>query len=178
MADPMADYQKAADGFAVVLGRVGDRWDAASPCEGWTAADVADHIIGGTGYFAGAFGGTPAEVDGDRPTQYAAQRAALVDAASQEGVLDRTVTAPFGPVLPIRVMLGIYTTDTLLHTWDLARSIGEEVGLDADLLQRSWDGAKPMDAVLRGNAAFGPIVETDDDAPMQARALGFFGRRA
>ncbi len=179
MADPVKDYETAADGFARVLAQCGDGLDGQSPCEGWKGQDVVDHVLGGTTFFTTGFGGTAPTVDeaADLPARYAALRAALVETISRPGALDQMVSSPIGGEVPGGVMLGIFTTDTLIHTWDLARASGRDVELDAELLERSWEGAKPIESILRQPGIFGPAVEVPEEAPFQARALAFFGRQ-
>src|SRR3954469_13733713 len=48
MAELVDRLRTAADGLTRAIDEADTRgaWDAASPCEGWTAGDVADHIIG------------------------------------------------------------------------------------------------------------------------------------
>lgn len=179
MTDPIADYETAADGFSAVLARSGVDLSMGSPCEGWTAQDIVDHVVGGTSYYAAEFGGTVPEVPGDADvvTRYDALRAALADACRRPGALDQMVSSPLGGEIPAAVMLGIYTTDTLIHTWDLGRAVGVDVELDRDLLQRSWDGIIPIEELVRTPGVFGPAVDIDDAAPFQDRAMAFFGRQ-
>ena len=116
--------------------------------------------------------------DADRATRYTAEFRALAAACRQPGVLEKMVPSPFGDgEMPAGVMFGILTSDTLIHTWDLGRSIGVDVQLDQDLLQRTWDGLIPMEEMVRRPDVFGPPVDIDDDAPMQDRAMAWFGRQ-
>jgi uncharacterized protein (TIGR03086 family) len=179
MADPVDDYETAADGFARVLARCDDGLGSQSPCADWKGQDVVDHVLGGTAFFTTGFGGTAPDVDdaADLSTRYAALRAALAETCRRPGALEQMVPSPIGGEVPGGVMLGIFTTDTLIHTWDLARASGIDVELDRDLLERSWEGAKPIESILRQPGIFGPAVEVPDDAPFQDRALGFFGRQ-
>jgi uncharacterized protein (TIGR03086 family) len=181
MTDPVADYQTAARGFSSVLAQSAGKLDRPSPCEGWTAKDIVDHVMGGAPYYAVAWGGTVPELpEGtDLATRFDAESAALAEVCARPGVLDQMTPSPLGDgEIPRRVMLGIFTTDTLIHTWDLAKAIGVEVELDPELLRRSWEGVVPMESVLRTPGIFGPVVDVPDDAPFQDRALGFFGRQA
>ncbi len=179
MPDPIADYNTAADGFAAALAGCDDEGlSAQSPCPDWKASDVIDHVFGGTAYFTEVFGGTAPQVEGDLPTRYAALRAAFVEAFAAPGVAERMVPGPLGGDLPAPVMFGIFTTDTLLHTWDLARATGQDAELDVELLERSWQNALPLDEVIRGPGIFAPKVEVADDEPVPVKALAFFGRDA
>ena len=180
MGDPVADYVTAAQGFSKVLAQSDGKLDRPSPCDGWTGQDIVDHVMGGAPYYAVAWGGSAPQLADhvDLAARFDAESAALAEACRRPGVLDQMTPSPLGDgEIPVRVMLGIFTTDTLIHTWDLAKAIGVDVELDADLLQRSWDGVIPMESVLRAPGIFGPAVDVPDDAPFQHRALGFFGRR-
>lgn len=180
MPSQVADYETAASGFAGVLAQCGDDLSMPSPCEGWSAQDVVDHVMGGPPYYAEAWGGQAPDVpdDADRATRYSAGYRALADACRQPGVLEQMIPSLFGDgEMPTGVMFGILTSDTLIHTWDLARSIGLDVQLDQDLLQRTWDGLIPMEEMVRRPDVFGPPVEIDDAAPMQDRAMAWFGRQ-
>ncbi len=180
MTDPIKDYETAADGFAAVLAKCADQLDGTSPCEGWTGQDVVDHVFGGMTHFTGVFGGTtPAEADADADLseRYRTLRAAFVAACAAPGALEISVPSPLGGEMPGAAMLGILTTDTLIHTWDLARAAGTDVELEPDLLERSWQGLVPIESMVRRPGVFGPAVEVPEDAPFQDRALGFFGRQ-
>ena len=178
MSDPVEDYETAAAGFAGVLAQCGDDLSMASPCEGWTAQDVVDHVMGGAPYYADAWGGQVPDIPADagRTTRYEAEARALAETCRTPGALDQMVDSPMGGKIPASIMFGMYTTDTLIHTWDLARAIGVDVTLDAELLQQSWDGVRAIEDAVRAPGIFGPAVEIDDDAPFQDRALAFFGR--
>jgi uncharacterized protein (TIGR03086 family) len=181
MPEPVADYETAASGFASVLAQCRDEdLSRPSPCEGWTAKDIVDHVTGGPPYYADAWGGQAPDVpdEADRATRYQAGYQALADTCRQPGVLDQMVTSPLGDggEIPAGMMFGILTSDTLIHTWDLARSIGLDVELDQDLLQRTWDGLIPIEAMVRRPEVFGPAVEIDDSASLQDRAMAWFGR--
>ncbi|MFL6205226.1 MAG: TIGR03086 family metal-binding protein [Acidimicrobiales bacterium] len=180
MPDPVVDYETAASGFADVLARCSDDdLKMPSPCEGWTAQDVVDHVMGGPAYYAEAWGGAGPEVpdDADRATRYAAGARALAEVCRRDGVLEQMVASPLGGgEIPAGMMFSILTSDTLIHTWDLARAIDADVQLDQDLLQRTWDGLIPIEEMVRRPEVFGPPVEVDADAPLQDRAMAWFGR--
>ena len=180
MPDQVADYETAASGFADVLAKCPDDLSMPSPCEGWTAQDVVDHVMGGPPYYARAWGGEVPEVpaDADRATRYTTEYRTLADVCRKPGVLEQKVDSPLGGgEIPAGMMFGILTSDTLIHTWDLARAIGADVQLDQDLLQRTWDGLIPIEEMVRRPDVFGPPVEIDADAPMQDRAMAWFGRQ-
>ena len=72
-------------------------------------------------------------------------------------------------------MLGCF--DTLVHTWDLARAIGQDERLDADAVTFSFDALRPNDEAIRGPGSYGPRLDPPPGADEQTRFLAFLGRR-
>jgi hypothetical protein len=70
------------------------------------------------------------------------------------------------------------TMDLLVHTWDLARTVGADEHLDEESVRRAFEGLKPMDAMIRRPGFFGPRLDPPADADVQTEFLYFLGRRA
>ena len=177
MADVVDRLRTAAIGLTRAIEAAEERgaWGADSPCEGWTAADVADHIIGNYASVAGTLGGD-VTITGDRPRDWATARDAVLAAAVQDGALDTVVSSPGGPT-PLGRFLAIYMQlDTLLHTWDIARAVGADESLDEELCRRCYERFLPADETLRGTGAFGPKLDYSEEDPIQVKTLRFFGR--
>ena len=175
----LARLRAAADGLTRAIEAADDKsaWDATSPCEGWTAGDVADHIIGNYTSVAAALG-VDVPKTGDRRRDWAAARDAALEAASQEGALDTIVDSPTGPT-PLGRQLAVFVqVDTLVHTWDIARAVGADETLDEDLCRRSYERFLPADEQMRRPGAFGPKLDYSENDPIQRKALRFFGRPA
>ncbi len=68
--------------------------------------------------------------------------------------------------------------DVLVHTWDLARTVGADERLDEDSVRHAYEALKPMDAMIRQPRVFGPKLEPPLDADQQKQFLYFLGRRA
>jgi uncharacterized protein (TIGR03086 family) len=68
--------------------------------------------------------------------------------------------------------------DVLVHTWDLARTVGADEHLDEDSVRLAYDALKPMDAMIRRPGVFGPKLEPPAGADLQTEFLYFLGRRA
>jgi hypothetical protein len=68
--------------------------------------------------------------------------------------------------------------DLLVHTWDLARTIGADERLDEDSVRQAYEALKPMDAMIRQPNFFGPKLDPPNDADLQTEFLYFLGRRA
>ena len=89
------------------------------------------------------------------------------------------VDLPFG-TMPASVLVGIATTDTFTHAWDIAKATGQSTDLDpefaAELLARAQ--ATIPDA-MRGDdgvAMFGPKREASADASTADQLAAFLGR--
>jgi uncharacterized protein (TIGR03086 family) len=70
------------------------------------------------------------------------------------------------------------TTDALIHCWDLARGIAADEQLDPELSKLVYDRTLPIAEQLQETGMFKPPVPVPDDAPLQAKVLALFARRA
>jgi uncharacterized protein (TIGR03086 family) len=81
--------------------------------------------------------------------------------------------------MPAGQIIGQFVTmDVLVHTWDLARTIGADERLDEDSVRSAYEALKPMDAMIRQPNVFGPKLEPPKGADLQTEFLYFLGRRA
>ena len=94
------------------------------------------------------------------------------------GALERVCAHPAGD-FPGTVLLGFRIADDALHAWDLARAIGADETLPAELVEHVWDGIQPMLPIIGSVGVFGdgPSGTVAEDAPMQVRLLDATGRR-
>jgi hypothetical protein len=70
------------------------------------------------------------------------------------------------------------TMDVLVHTWDLARTIGADEHLDQESVQQAFETLKPMDAMIRMPNVFAAKLEPPPGADVQTEFLYFLGRKA
>jgi uncharacterized protein (TIGR03086 family) len=102
-----------------------DGWNQASPCDEWTALEVARHLVGSLNAYATAFG-RPVEgetvglLDG-----FASASENLLEALRAPEALEQTVAIPMGAV-PARMALGLATVEVLVHGWDIAQATGQQ----------------------------------------------------
>ena len=154
-------------------------WANAAPCEGWTARDVVVHVANNFLGLSAALldtENTPIGAEEDISAGWARANGALTDALAK-GDLTKNVPGPFGP-MPAQDMLGRFvTTDVLVHTWDLARSVGGDEKINADMVAGAYSGLKPMDAMIRMPGVFGPKVDAPAGADLQTEFLCFLGRK-
>jgi uncharacterized protein (TIGR03086 family) len=186
MADMVLDrFPRALDGFEAALGRVAQsRWNSPSPCTGWSAADVAGHVIGGLRetealarglYEENETAKHPWPAIGDDPL--AAWRPARADmmAALDPRALARLVPGPWGP-MPLGEILERSPMEFLVHTWDLAQATGQPALLDPDLVGDALGPARQFAPLARLSGLVGPECAVADDADDLTRLLAIFGR--
>jgi uncharacterized protein (TIGR03086 family) len=157
------------------------KWDAPSPCEEWKARDVVAHVVGNYRSMAAQATGAESKAMGaeEDPAQawtdaYSSVRALLNDPE----MLATTVNGPTGPT-PVEQMLGaLVAMDTHVHTWDLARAVGGDERLDADVSRFALVMLEPMDEMIRRPGVFGPKLDPPAGADEQTQLLYFLGRRA
>lgn len=164
-------WREAAAKWGQVATQIGDRWDDPTTCDGWTVRDLVDHTMHWQGQGGGILGAGTSPGD-DWATIEPALSAALDDAANLEG----TAEAMGG--MPKQQVLGFVVGDLLIHSWDLARSLGVDDSLPDGAVQATLMGLERVpEAMLRGENMFGPAVEVSADASPQERLLGFTGRQ-
>jgi|SRR4051794_1343245 len=156
-----------------------------TPCQSWKVSDLVNHIVGAQYFFATAAAGEPPS----EPTDYASGdilgefdrgSAASVASFSKDGVMERTLHLPFGD-MPGAAFIGLAATDTFVHGWDLAKSLGQPTDLDPGLATALLGQVKPfLPDELRGDdgkAPFGPEQPAPADASNADRLAAFLGRR-
>jgi uncharacterized protein (TIGR03086 family) len=114
------------------------------------------------------------QLGSDPLTAWKITSSAQLDAFHGAEVLQRRVDHPLGEITG-REFLEFRVFDITLHAWDLARSIGVDEQLDADLV------LAVLGIVENGPVGMGfgitALEETDGTASPQARLLALAGRR-
>lgn len=172
----LSDFTQNADRFtAVVDGASSDRWSDPSPCEGWTAADVVDHVVDSQRDFLARMqidlGPRP---DGDPAAVWAEHLAAVTAAAGP--VLDREYDGYFGRTTIGETLANFYGFDMVVHRWDLARATGQDSAFteeEMDRLEKSIAGFG--DQLYSDGVCKGPLP-APEDATRQERLLATMGR--
>jgi uncharacterized protein (TIGR03086 family) len=158
-----------------------------TPCDGWTLGDLLDHMTAQHYGFAAASAG-----DGDRahwrvrklgddavPAYLTASEHVLA-AFAAEGVLNGEFPLPEfpgSPAVPARQAISFHFVDYVVHSWDVAKTLGLPVSFDPALLQMALTVARAVpggEARLRSGAAFGPEVACTGESPLDqiVAALG------
>jgi len=172
MTEQAAIWGQTAQKWTEVVAQVGDDdWSKPTTCEEFTVRQLVDHVMHWQAMGGGILGaGTePGDAwDDVRP----ALAAALEDPANLEGTAEA-----FGG-MPKQQILGLLITDLLVHSWDLARSIGADETLPPAAVDAAMMGLTRMpEEMLRGGTMFGPAVEVPDTASLQDKLIAFAGRR-
>ena len=146
-----------------------------TPCADWTLHGLLRHMIAQHHGFAAASAG-----DGDltrwmlRPLgddPAAAYRAAaerVLDAFAADGAIDRQFPLPEitrDLMFPARQAISFHLVDYVVHSWDVAMTLGLTVDLDPALLETALLVAQAVPgggARLEPGAAFGPMIDWPD----------------
>ncbi len=165
-----------------------DLLERSTPCEGWTARDLVNHITGGATLFAisAEQGSVPDEqlaqlmggdnLGSDPQGAWKTASARAMSAFDVPGVLDKIVTLPFGE-MPAGVALNIAIFDVATHAADLARATDQPIEDLAMLEAALAMGHQMVGPELRVPGVFDAAQPVADDAPIVDRLLAFAGRR-
>lgn len=177
--DVLTAWQERSAAFTSAVEAVHD-WQAPSPCEGWSARDVLDHVLGTERDFlaAQALLSADAEADpGDPVALWATHQREVTALLGEASIAQRPYEGAFGPTTVGALMVEFYGFDLVVHRWDLDRSQGREARLSAHELAI-------IEAAVAGwgEHAYAPgilarPVPVPEGADRQARVLALTGRR-
>lgn len=177
MSGPIDVWREAADKWTEVYARVGDAdWALQTPCKEWSVRGLVDHTLQWQATGGAMLGAATASGD-DWETIREAYAIYLSDPSNLAGTVEEFAG------IPRQELTGFLIGDLLIHSWDLARSIGADETLPPDAVEATMAGLQNVPpALLRGHnplgqAMMGPAVETPDGASIQDRMLAFSGRR-
>jgi uncharacterized protein (TIGR03086 family) len=193
---------------AVVQRARPENWSARTPCERWNALDLLNHNLnimnmiveltlgnsalvpatGNSSEIPGPLGDgsvfaqyllrKPAVGPDDDPVSaWNAGRDTVLEALDRPGATTVHSRSPWGHVV-VDDFLGFVFYDPLVHTWDLAQAIGEQVHLDPALTERAIQLiAQPGDGRnLRQPISLADAVPVPADADLTTRLVGASGR--
>lgn len=181
MSDNHRTYLKALYGFDAAVRRTSaEAWESASPCEGWSAADVVAHNVGMNDMIAGFTRGIDArspnhQVAADPAADWSRSFDALAEALDSAGSLQTVAKTPWGE-LPVDKFLGFAWVDPLIHTWDLSVAVGQPAVLDAGLVARATKQLERAGDSLQGEGRFMAPTEASADATPADSLAALAGR--
>lgn len=174
----MSLYLDAADRFSATVATTPD-WSAPSPCEGWSAADVVDHVVDTERQFLETHGLDVGARPGGSPSEvWAAHLAAVQPLAGDDAVLAREYDGFFGPTTIGATLDAFYGFDLVVHGWDLGSASGRPTTFsesDMDAMEQAFVGFGDH---AYDEGVFRQPVAVPADADRQTRLLARMGRRA
>jgi len=175
-------YTRCSDGFAAVLGKVGDRWSDPTPLPGWDVRTLVHHVVTEERWTPPLLAGaTIAEVGttldgdllGDDPHR-AAVEAADAALAAVRATPDRFVHLSTGLARSPEYVVQL-AADHLVHTWDLAHALGVDATLDPAAVDAVAAWFTLAEQAYRDAGLVGPRTAPADATP-QSQLLAAFGR--
>lgn len=170
---------------AQVLANVqADQLDNATPCDAWKVNQLIDHMVGAQHWGRTALQGVEMTETGegasgaDFNAAFAQAASDCLAAYSEDGALGKTVNPGFGD-MPAMAMLGLVSTDTFTHAWDLAVATGQDSNLDPELAAMLLAGARiSIQDSFRSEegSIFGFEQVAPEGAPAADQLAAFLGR--
>ena len=146
-------YERSQERAEALIGQVAPQQMAApTPCADWTVGRLIEHLNDHLRYI-GSVGG-------------------------ENGSLDQMVRfREGGGEWRLESALAATSLELTTHSWDLARSIGVDDGIEPEVVATLWerflaDGPGPP----RGPGLIGPAVPMPASDPLHERFLGMMGR--
>jgi uncharacterized protein (TIGR03086 family) len=181
-------FERAVGHFGELVHQVDEgQWSHQTPCTEWDVRALVNHLVYEARWAPPLLEGQTIEQVGSRfegdllgadpKASYDDASAGLLDAARGDGALDRTVHLSYGDT-PASAYLTQLACDFVIHGWDLARAIGADGTIDADLLEMARREAEANRELLAASGLFDPVPDVPDDADAQTRTLALYGRRA
>lgn len=183
--DPRCPMARAAQAAGAVMAQFpADDSRADTPCAEWDALAVAQHMIAVVDRVAAAPSGRAIV---EMPILADVGHAGLVDSLEaslhtlqhawlDDATLATMIEVPWG-LVPGAAVMAMYSSELLVHTWDLAVAIG--VGLnwpEADIAGDLSMAKVSIPDGPRHQMPFGPAVAPTGDAPAIEHLAGWVGR--
>jgi uncharacterized protein (TIGR03086 family) len=167
----------------VLAGVSADQLGLETPCASWDVAALINHIVAGQRFFLAALNSTPPvespdAAAGDFVATFDEVSSACIAAFQADGVFERTFTLPFGE-MPGGALLGLATTDTFQHAWDLAKATGQDTDLAPELASALLAQSQAsISEAFRGpeGAPFGAEQAANEGASAADQLAAFLGR--
>jgi uncharacterized protein (TIGR03086 family) len=161
-----------------------------TPCSAWNLGELLAHMTVQHYGFAAAARGNGADLAvwqvqepaSDPVTAYAEAVDVVLAAFTEDGVAERRFALPeisTEITFSGRTAIGFHLVDYVVHSWDVARSIGQPVSLDPSVLAIALKVAEAVPAGaarLTPSAAFAPVIEPPEGADRLDRILALLGR--
>jgi uncharacterized protein (TIGR03086 family) len=177
MNEHLQSFTDNAARFTDVVARIDDNgWSRPSPCEGWTARDVLEHVIESQRDFLTRQGIALPEAAGDSPAQRWATHLDAVRSRVDDEVAATEYDGYYGRTSIGDTLANFYGFDMVVHRWDLARATGLSCEFTDDEMDRLEVALEGFGEHAYAEGVFERPVELPAEAPRQDRLLGLMGR--
>jgi len=166
-----------------------EQFTAPTPCAGWDLRRLLDHLTSENLGFAAAARGHGADRTiwagddqrADPVGDYVKATEDLMAAFAEPGVLDRSFALPLlsEQEFPGEQAVMMHLVDTVVHAWDLARTLDLPVEFDRPVTDPVLALSRqiPDDETRKGpKAFFGPVVPFAEDASDLDQIVALLGR--
>ncbi|MEU2250634.1 TIGR03086 family metal-binding protein [Streptomyces sp. NPDC019224] len=164
-------------------------WDRPTPCDAWTLLRLVEHMgaqhlgfaAAARGEGADAAAWAPRGAGNDPAAWYRGTARAVLDAFARPGAAERRFALPeisAGTTFPGVAAMGFHFIDCVVHSWDVAASLGLPLALPDEVVAAALPLALRVPggaARERPDAAFRPALPVADGGPL-ARVLAALGR--
>ncbi|MBT1257633.1 TIGR03086 family protein [Rhodococcus erythropolis] len=179
---PAQRYRDLAAGFTARIDAVpADRWDNASPCEGWTARDVVRHVLDSERDMVKVVGLELApgpSVDDDPSAAWAAVRDSMQAILDDPAKSTLEYDGHFGRTNLGATVEGFLCFDLVIHGWDLAAATGTDTTMRDTDVEWVSEIAAGLGESIRMGGVCGPEIQVPDNADKATKLLAFLGRKA
>ena len=176
-----AAYEAALRPLSAVVDAVpADAWDRPSPCSGWSARQVVDHLVSTQRDLLQQHDVDPGpDLDLTDPAAALREHAArTLMTIRRDEIVGTSYDGFFGPTTVGETLEQFYIWDMLVHRWDIARATGGDEAFSDAELDRIESGAETFGEALHSDGVCGPEVPVAADADRATRVLGRLGRVA
>ncbi len=159
-----------------------------TPCADWTLHGLISHMAAQHYGFAAASAGDgdparwrPRRMGSDPVADYRASAETVLAAFAADGDLDRPFPLPeftAGPSFPARQAISFHFIDYVVHSWDVARTLGLDVNFAPELLRAALRVAEAVpdgESRLAPGSAFASAVAWQGGSPLD-RIVAILGR--
>lgn len=181
VSDVLDHYSVVAADFTARLRACSDeQLGAPSPCVGWTARDVVGHVIDGHRELVASLTEAtrePLPADADLLAEWRDATEAVSVLLVVPELSATRVGGAFGNRRFDEVVANVVCTDTLIHTWDLARATAQDDRLNPAAVAAAQRFLTEVGERMRGPSGLGPPLPVAAGADAQAVLLAFSGRQ-
>ncbi len=178
--DILGTYAHLAGPFGAVVDRLSDTdWARPSPCEGWTARDVLDHVVTTQCQFLASHGvdaTTSPAVSADPVAAWLAHDERMRELLADPDVAGITYDGVFGTTSVGDSIVTFYGFDLVVHRWDIAAAAGLDERFGDDELDLVETSAEGFGEHLYDEGVCRPALRPRVGADRQERILARLGR--